>query len=56
MLCVYAEDFYFMLSDTYIYANDFEKAIAVYDELEKHKGVDKVISMQKHKLYREINK
>lgn len=49
------EEFYFMLSDTYIYANDFEKAIAVYDELEKHKGVDKVISMQKHKLYREIN-
>ena len=49
------EEFYFMLSDTYIYANNFEKAIAVYDELEKHKGVDKVISMQKHKLYREIN-
>tara|TARA_B110000467_G_scaffold135431_1_gene132343 strand:+ start:869 stop:2611 length:1743 start_codon:yes stop_codon:yes gene_type:complete len=49
------EEFYFMLSDTYIYANDFEKAIAVYDELEKHKGIDKVISMQKHKLYREIN-
>ena len=49
------EEFYFMLSDTYIYANNFEKAIAVYDELEKHKGVDKVISMQKHKLYRQIN-
>ena len=49
------EEFYFMLSDTYIYANDFEKAIAVYDELEKHKGVDKLISMQKHKLYRKLN-
>ena len=49
------EEFYFMLSDTYIYANDFEKAIAVYDELEKYKGVDKIISMQKHKLYRKIN-
>jgi tetratricopeptide (TPR) repeat protein len=49
------EEFYFMLSDTYIYSNDFEKAIAVYDELEKYKGVDKIISMQKHKLYRKIN-
>lgn len=49
------EEFYFMLSETYIYANEFEKAIAVYNELEKYKGVDKVISMQKHKLYREVN-
>lgn len=49
------EEFYFMLSEAYIYANDFGKAIAVYDELEKYKGVDKAISMQKHKLYRQVN-
>ena len=49
------QEFYFMLSETYIYENNFAKAIAVYDQLEKYKGVDKAISMQKHKLYREIN-
>jgi len=49
------QEFYFMLSETYIYENNFEKAIAVYDQLEKYKGVDKAISMQKHKLYMEIN-
>ena len=49
------EELYFMLADTYIYANDFRKAIGVYDNLEKHKGVDKMLCMQKHKLYREIN-
>ena len=49
------EELYFMLAETYIYANDFRKAIGVYDDLEKHKGVDKMLSMQKHKLYREIN-
>ena len=49
------KELYFMLADTYIYANDFRKAIGVYDDLEKHKGVDKMLCMQKHKLYREIN-
>jgi len=49
------EELYFMLADTYIYANDFRKAIGVYDDLEKYKGVDKMLCMQKHKLYREIN-
>ena len=44
-----------MLSDTYIYSNDFRKAIAVYDDLEQYKGIDKMLSMQKHKLYRELN-
>lgn len=49
------EDLYFELADTYIYANNFKEAIAVYDDLEKHKGVDKMLSMQKHKLYRQLN-
>jgi len=50
------EDIYYMLADTYIYNNDFLKAIAVYDDLEENKGVNKMISMQKHKLYMELKK
>jgi len=50
------EELYFMLSDTYIYDNDFKKAIAVYDDLEKRKGIDKMISMQKQKLYMQLHK
>jgi tetratricopeptide (TPR) repeat protein len=50
------EDIYYMLADTYIYDNDFLKAIAVYDDLEENKGVNKMISMQKHKLYMELQK
>ncbi len=50
------EQFYYMLADTYIYANDFSKAIDVYDDLEKHKGVNKMISMQKHRLYMELSR
>lgn len=50
------EDIYYMLADAYIYDNDFLKAIAVYDDLEENKGVNKMISMQKHKLYMELQK
>ena len=50
------EDIYYMLADTYIYNNDFLKAIVVYDDLEENKGVNKMISMQKHKLYMELQK
>ena len=49
------EELYFKLSDAYIYANDFKKAIGVYDDLQAYKGIDKMLSMQKHKLYRELN-
>ena len=49
------EELYFKLSEVYIYGNKFKKAIQVYDDLEKYKGVDKMFSMQKHKIYREIN-
>jgi len=49
------EELYFALSDAYIYANNFKDAIAVYDDLEKYKGIDKMLSMQKHKLYRQLN-
>jgi len=50
------EELYHFLADTYIYDNNFLKAISVYDDLEKNKGVDKMISMQKHKLYMELQK
>jgi len=50
------EELYYFLADAYIYDKDFLKAIVVYDDLEKNKGVDKMISMQKHKLYMELQK
>ena len=49
------DEFYFKLADLYIYSNDFKKAIKVYNELEDVIGISKMLSMQKHKLYREIN-
>ena len=49
------DEFYFKLADLYIYSNDFKKAIKVYNELEGVIGISKMLSMQKHKLYREIN-
>lgn len=50
------EELYFLLSDVYIYDNSFLKAIEVYDQLEEKKGVDKMLSMQKHKLYMELKR
>lgn len=49
------QEIYFKLSDAYIYANDFKKAIAVYNEIEKKRGLDKTLSIQKHRLYRQLN-
>ena len=50
------QELYFLLADAHIYDNNFQKAIYVYDELEKILGVDKALSMQKQKLYVQINK
>ena len=50
------KELYFLLADTYIYYNDFLKAIEVYDDLEQIKGIDKMVSMQKHKLYMQLEK
>ena len=50
------QELYFLLADIYIYDNDFLKAIEVYDDLEKIKGIDKTVSMQKHKLYMQLDK
>ena len=46
---------YLMLSDTYIYNNELVKAIGVYDDLEEYKGIEKELSLQKYKLYLELN-
>jgi len=50
------KELYFLLADTYIYDNDFLKAIEIYDDLEQIKGIDKMVSMQKHKLYMQLQK
>ena len=50
------EKLYYFLADAYIYDNNLLKAIVVYDNLEDKKGVEKMISMQKHKLYMELKK
>jgi tetratricopeptide (TPR) repeat protein len=50
------KELYFLLADTYIYDKDFLKAIEVYDDLEQIKGIDKMVSMQKHKLYIQLEK
>ena len=49
------EELYLKLSEAYIYANEIRKAIIVYNDLEQYKGVNKMLSMQKHSLYRELN-
>ena len=49
------EELYFKLSEVYIYNNKIKKAIQVYDDLERKRGIDKMLSMQKQKLYRQIN-
>ena len=48
-------EYYYKLAEVYIYQNDFKKAISVYDDLEKKSGFDKSISLQKHRLHRQIN-
>jgi tetratricopeptide (TPR) repeat protein len=50
------KELYFLLADMYIYDNDFLKAIEVYDDLEHIKGIDKMVCMQKHKLYMQLEK
>ena len=50
------QDFYYALAETYIYDGAFSKAILTYDNLEKKIGVEKSISLQKYKLYMQIQK
>jgi len=43
------------LADNYIYSRKFSEAIKIYNQLEKHKGFDKNLIIQKQKLYLEKN-
>ena len=47
---------YFLLADTYTYDINFLKAIEIYDDLEQRIGIDKMVSMQKYKLYMQLEK
>ncbi|MBC8266182.1 MAG: tetratricopeptide repeat protein [Flavobacteriales bacterium] len=47
------EEYYYLLADNYIYSRRFSEAIKIYNQLEKHKGLDKNIIIQKQKLYLE---
>ena len=49
-------ELYFLLSDMYIYAKNFMKAIEVYDDLEQIRGIDRMVCLQKHKLYMQLDK
>ena len=42
---------FYQLADSYIYDKNYRKAIFVYNRLEKIRGISKLTSMQKQKLY-----
>ena len=49
------QEYYYLLADNYIYSRKFSEAIKIYNQLEKHKGFDKNLIIQKQKLYLEKN-
>jgi tetratricopeptide (TPR) repeat protein len=51
-----SEDYLFELGATYQFANEIEKAIKVYDRAEASIGVNEMSSIQKVRLYLELNK
>lgn len=51
-----SEDFLFELGATYQFANDLDRAIKVYDRAEESMGVNEMSSIQKVRLYLELNK
>jgi len=42
---------FYQLADSYIYDKNYRKAISIYNRLEKIRGISKLTSMQKQKLY-----
>jgi tetratricopeptide (TPR) repeat protein len=46
---------YFALAHNYILKTDYKSAIAVYDDIEEKTGVSEKISMQKQRLYAQLN-
>ncbi len=51
-----SEDFLFELGATYQFANEIDKAIKVYDRAEASMGINEMSSIQKVRLYLELNK
>ncbi|GCC53597.1 hypothetical protein SanaruYs_38420 [Chryseotalea sanaruensis] len=51
-----SDDFLFELGATYQFANNLDKAIKVYDRAEVSMGVNEMSSIQKVRLYLELNK
>ena len=49
------EEYYYFFFFIYIYARKFKEAIKIYNQLEKHKGLDKENKKQKQKLFLENN-
>jgi tetratricopeptide (TPR) repeat protein len=50
-----SQEYYYLLADNYIYSRKLSEAIKIYNQLEKHKGFDKNLILQKQKLYLEKN-
>ena len=44
------------MADVYIYDEDYKSAITVYDDLEKINGPNKLLYIQKHKLYMQLKR
>ena len=49
-----SEIYFYELADIYILSNDFKGAIKTYNELESIIGINKMLSLQKHKIYMQI--
>ena len=49
-----SEIYFYELADIYILSNDFKGAIKTYNELESIIGINKILSLQKHKIYMQI--
>lgn len=49
-------DYYYNLSNAYLYCNDVTGSIAVLDRVEKRFGINETVSLQKQKLWNAINK
>ncbi len=48
------EIYFYELADVNILSSDFKGAIKVYDELERIIGINKMLSLQKHKIYMQV--
>ena len=48
------QKYFYELADIYIFSSDFKSAIKVYDDLESIIGINKMLSLQKHKIYMQI--